>query len=82
MDLEKYREIFGKEYDAQKHLSQPDSFIVDHLPHYSPKHDEDHISILGFNKIPLPYSPLQEIIDHPELVPDDALIRWTIEQEL
>jgi len=82
LDLEKYLEILGNEYVAQRPPSQPDEFVVDDLQYYSPKHNNDHIAILGFSKIPLPYSFLQAFIDRPDLVPDEVLDCWTIEQEL
>ena len=82
LDLEKYLEILGREWGAEKHPSQAGVLMVDGLPFYSPKKIEDHISFLGFNKVPLPYPLLQVLIGHPELVPDDVFVRWTQEQEL
>ena len=81
-DLVQYHEIVDSEYGTQKHPSQPYAFPVDCLPYYAPIHSVDHISIREYKKITLPYSLLQALIDHPELVPDDALVYWTIEQEL
>ncbi len=43
---------------------------------------DDHLSILGFNHIPLPYALVAALISHRDLFSDDILIRWTQEQEL
>ncbi len=80
--IEQYLEALSREEGAQKHPDQAGAFIVEGLPFYSPKYVEDHISILSFNKVPLPYPLLQTLVEHPELVPDAVLIRWTIEQDL
>ena len=78
----KYLDVLNQEFKAQKHPAQENALIMDGLPFYEPKDQDDHISILGFNKTPLPYSLLQSLIEHPELVPDDTVVRWTQEQEL
>ncbi len=80
--VEQFLETLSHEDEAQKHPDQAGAFIVEGLPFYRPRYVEDHISILSFNKVPLPYSLLRTLVEHPELVPDDVLIRWTIEQEL
>ncbi len=84
LDPQKYVEILKKEYGAREHPSQPDGYIIDdpELPFYRPKTIEDHISILSFNYTPLSILLIQAIIDHPELVPDEVLVRWTQEQDL
>src|SRR5688572_8317905 len=82
LNLTKYLEVLNQEFEAQTHPTQPDAFIVEGLPFYRPRDQDDHISILGFNKIPLPYPLLQALIEHPELASDDTVIRWTQEQEL
>jgi hypothetical protein len=82
LDSTKYLDVLNQEFRAQKHPAQEDALIVDGLPFYEPKDQDDHISILGFNKIPLPYSLLQALIEHRELASDDTIVRWTQEQEL
>lgn|SRR5574341_122871 len=82
LDLEKYLETLRGEYGAQPHPAQPNAYIVEDLPFYVPRNVGDHISILGFNKIPLPYSAIQVLVNHPELVSDDVIVRWTQEQDL
>ena len=49
---------------------------------YEPKEMDDHISILGFNYALLSNLLIQAIIDHQELVPGEALVRRTQEQDL
>lgn len=82
LDLDKFLEILKCEYGSIKHPSQAEVFIVDNLSFYSPTYSLDHVSILGFNNFPLPYTIVQVLIDHPDLIPDNVFIRWTQEQEL
>jgi len=82
LELEKYLNILTKEFGAQEHPAQEGAFMADGIPFFSPRESGDHLSILGFNKIPLPYSVIQALVDHPELASDDHIIRWTQEQEL
>jgi len=80
---EKYLEVLREEHNAKVHPSQPGSLLIDEAqPFYQPQQIEDHLSILGFNYTPLPEQLIQVIIEHPELAPDDTLIRWTQEQDL
>ena len=82
LDSTKYLDILNQEFKAQEHPVQDAALLIDGLPFYEPKDLGDHISILGFNKIPLPYSLLRALIEHPELAPDNPMVRWTQEQEL
>jgi hypothetical protein len=82
LDLQKYLQILSEEFHAQQHPSEPNAYMAEGLPFYQPRQLGDHISILGFNKIPIPDSVVEALIQHPELIPDNALIRWTQEQEL
>ncbi len=82
LDLEAYLAILLEEYDARGHTSQPDAYLVDGLPFYKPKWIEDHVSVLSFNYVPLPGILIEALVNHPELVSDDTLICWTIEQEV
>lgn len=82
LDLEKYQCVLKEEFNAESHPGQVDASWIDGLPFYAPKNQGDHISILGFNKIPLPSSLLEALIQHPELAPDHIVVRWTQEQEL
>jgi hypothetical protein len=83
-DTKTYLEILKDEYGAREHPAQPGSFLIDdpELPFYGPREADDHISILGFNYALLSNLLIQAIIDHPEMVPDEALVRWTQEQDL
>ena len=83
VDIEKYLQVLKTEYSAQEHPTQPNSFLIENgPPFYKPQQIEDHVSILGFNNIPLSEHLLQALIDHPELAPDDVIVRWTQEQDL
>ena len=77
-----YMAILLEEYAASEHPSQPNAYLVGELPFYKPKQIEDHVSILSFNYAPLPSILINALVNHPELVPDDVLICWTVEQEL
>jgi hypothetical protein len=83
-DTNTYLEILKDEYGAREHPVQPGSYLIDdpELPFYEPRVAEDHISILGFNYALLSNLLIQAIIDHAKLVPDEALVRWTQEQDL
>jgi len=78
LDVPKYLETLN----AQPHPDQENAYLVDDQPFYKPKELEDHISILGFNMIPLPFSLIQILINHPELISDDVVVNWTQEQDL
>jgi hypothetical protein len=75
-------EILKSEHGAKEHPNQPGCYLVDELPFYKPKQSDEYVNILGFNLVPLPGILIETIANHPELVPDDVLIRWTIEQDL
>ena len=49
---------------------------------YKPKQTDEYVSILGFNLVPLPNVLLDALANHPEMIPDETAIVWTIEQEL
>jgi len=82
IDLDRFLEVLKSEHGSAEHPSQSGALIVDKLSFYSPRRLGDHISILGFNGIPIPDSVVEALVQHPELIPDNAFIRWTQEQEL
>ncbi len=79
---ERYIQTLQVEYGAAKHPRERRAYIVEGLPFYAPRQTPDHISILSFNNSPLPDALLEALVLHPELFPDDVLIRWTQEQDL
>jgi len=81
-DEEQCVEILLNEFGAVKHPNQADACILKSVPFYVPRLAEDHISVLSFNNTALPDSLVEALVDHPNLFPDDILIRWTQEQEL
>ena len=81
-DIGKYLEILETEQGSKKHPMQPGCYLIDDLPFYKPKWIEDHVSILGFNYVPLSGLLIHSLASHPELVPDSAEILWLIEQEV
>jgi len=64
------------------HPAQPNCYLIDGLPFYEPKQIEDHVSVLGFNYAPLSNQLIKVLNGHPELVSDEVVIVWTIEQDL
>jgi hypothetical protein len=82
VDPNEYLRILIDEYGAQPHPNQENAFLVDGLPFYSPQQAEEHTFVLGFNFAPLSHTLIQALITHPELVPDNVLIRWTQEQDV
>ena len=81
-DIDTYLEILKSENGAKEHPNQPGCYLVGELPFYKPKQSDEYIFILGFNLVPLPGLVIDALANHPELVPDDVSIRWTIEQDL
>lgn len=81
-DTEAYLSILKQEQGAIPHPSQPNAFMVDELPFYKPQAAEEYIFVVGFNHAPLPGVLIEALATHPELVPDEALVFWTIEQEV
>jgi hypothetical protein len=81
-DTDSYLKILKDECGAIEHPTQADCYLIDGLPFYKPRKVEDHVSVLGFNYAPLPDLLIQALNSHPELVPDEVLVLWTIEQEL
>ena len=76
-------DVLREDHGAQDHPSQPGGYLVDGTPpFYAPQQIDDHLSILGFNYTPLPDHLIQALIDHPDLAPDETLVRWTQEQDL
>ena len=81
-DVDTYLKILKDECAAVEHPTQPNCYLIDGLPFYEPKQVEDHVSVLGFNYAPLSDLLIQALNSHPELVPDEVVVVWTIEQEL
>jgi hypothetical protein len=81
-DPDAYLTILLGEYAAKEHPSQPDAYLVEELPFYKPEQIDDHVSVLSFNYVPLPSILINALVNYPELVPDEVLICWTIEQDL
>lgn len=83
-DTKTYLDILKTEYGAKENPAQFGTYLIDdpELPFYEPKEIDAHISVLGFNYFLLSSLLIQAIVDHPELVPDEALVRWTQEQDL
>ncbi len=79
-NAEKLTEVLSDEIGAVKHPNQENALILQDGPLYTLRLAGDHISILSFNNLPLPHSLIEMLVDHPELFPDDTLIRWTEEQ--
>src|SRR5512141_1812519 len=71
-----------EESGATQHPGQADAYLLDGLPFHAPRLAGDHLSILGFNGVPLPDSLIEALIGHPEIFADDILIRRTQEQDL
>ncbi|MGA7193687.1 MAG: hypothetical protein WBW94_08660 [Anaerolineales bacterium] len=82
LDLHQFLEVLKRDYGLVEHPSQAGALTIDGLSFYSPRISGDHVSILGFNKAPIPDTVVQALVEHPELVPNDVVIRWTQEQEL
>lgn len=81
-DPEAYLSILKQEQGASVHPSQPNAFMVDELPFYRPHQAEEYVYVVGFNHVPLPGALIEALATHPELVPDEVLVFWTIEQEV
>jgi hypothetical protein len=81
-DSEEYLSILKTERGAVDHPSQPDAYMVDDLPFYRPIEKTEFVYVLSFNRVPLSGILIEALVNHPEVVPDDVLIFWTIEQEL
>ena len=83
-DIEEYLSILKKEYEARDHPMQAGSYLIDdpELPFYKPTQSDEHVFIMSFNYAPLPNLLLQALIDYPDLITPDTLVRWTSEQEL
>ena len=79
---DEYLRILVDEYGAEPYTNQENAFLVEGLPFYAPKKSDEHVFVLGFNLLPLSQVLIRALIDHPELAPDNTLIRWTQEQEL
>ena len=79
--LDEYRRILVEEFGAKEHPAQPGALMLEGFPFYAPILAEDHVSILSFNKVPLPFGLVTALISHPELFPDDIVIRWVQEQD-
>lgn len=77
-----YLDILKNERGAINHPSQPNAYIANEVPFYEPKLIDDHVSVLGFNYFALPSVLIDALATHPELVPDEVIVCWSIEQDL
>jgi hypothetical protein len=84
VDVERYLDVLQRDYDAMENPYQADTYLIDNppLPFYKPQYIDDHLSIVGFNQLPLSLLLLRALDEHPELVPPNVAIRWLEEQEL
>ena len=82
--VEEYLDILKKEYGARDHPIKTECLLIGdpELPFYKPRKQEDYISVMSFNYSPLSELLVKALIDHPELAPDETVIRWTIEQDV
>ena len=81
-DIDTYLAILKDEHGTKVHPGQSGCYLIEDLPFYEPKWIEDHISILGFNYAPLSELLIQALVNHPEVIPDEAVVIWLIEQEM
>jgi len=80
--LDEYKRILMEELGAKEHPAQPGALMLESFPFYSPREAKEHVSILSFNKVPLPFGLITALISHPELFPDEIVIRWIQEQDV
>jgi len=76
-----YLAILQRERGAVPHPSQPGAYLVDELPFYKPRSAEDYVFVTGFNYAPLSSVLIEALAEHTEIVPDEVLIVWMIEQD-
>ncbi len=77
-----YLGILKSEWGAISHPSQPSAYIVKEVPFYQPREIEGHVSVLGFNYFALSAVLIDALATHPELVPDEVIVCWSVEQDL
>ncbi len=82
IDDERYLHTLTVEYGAVPHPNENRAYVVEGLPFHETQVVQDHLSVLSFNNLPLPDAILEALVLHPELFPDDVLVRWTQEQDL
>lgn len=84
LDITRYLDVLQTEYGARPHPQQAYCFLIEEpsLPFYRPRQHGDHIAILGFNYAPLPGLLIHALINHPDLIAAETLVRWTAEQDL
>ena len=82
VDIELYLEILNSEYGAQEHPQQAGAFLIDGLPFYAPQLAEGYVFIVGFNMLPLSHLLIRALANHPDIVPESAVVRWTHEQDI
>lgn len=82
LDVERYLEILKTEYGAREHPRQEGAYLIDGLPFYVPQQAEGYVFVLGFNMVPLSPLIIQALADHPELISEDVLVRWSQEQNV
>jgi hypothetical protein len=82
LPISKYIDVLQKQYGCEKHPAQAGAYMLDGLPFYAPQEAEDRIFILSFNYAPLASTLIRALLEHPELLPGNAHICWTQEQDL
>ena len=81
-DPDKYLSILQEEHGATKHPSQPDAFMVEELPFYRPGLADEYVYVVSFNHVPLPGVLIDALANHPELIPDETLVFWSVEDQI
>ncbi len=81
-DADKYVELLNTECSAIAHPGEPCAYIAANLPFYEPVQADEFTVVVGFNKTPLPGVLIDILVEHPELVSDDTIVLWLVEQEV
>ena len=81
-DVETYLGILKTEQGAKECPDIPGCYLIENLPFYKPTQADEYVFVLGFDLVPLSGLLIEALANHPELVPDEVMVCWLIEQDL
>ena len=82
LDIDEYLRVLREEFGAQEDPDRPRSYLVNGVSFHHPQQAEEYVYILGLGHVMPSGSLIEALVNHPELVPEDVMVKWWQEQHL
>lgn len=81
-DADRYVDVLKREHNIVEHPNEPGAYLAGDSPFYEPVLTDEFAVIVGFNKVPLAGVLIDVLVGHSELVSDDTIVFWLVEQDV